>query len=185
VHAAKLEARSGDESLAVRDDLVARARAGDREAFEGLYRENLGRVYALSLRMTGDPTVAEERVQDVFVLAWRKLRSFRGESAFSTWLHRLAVNVLLGEERASRRREARERVAAEASPGATSATGGLAVDLERAIAELPEGARQVFVLYAIEGYGHKEIAEMVGIAEGTSKAQLHHARAQLKRRLER
>ena len=115
------------------------------------------------------------------------LRSFRGESAFSSWLHRLAVNVVLNERRTTQRREQRVTLAEdpavlEKSRGAPNE--GLSIDLERAIAELPDGAREVFVLYDIEGYAHGEIAQLVGIAEGTSKAQLFRARRLLREMLE-
>jgi RNA polymerase sigma-70 factor (ECF subfamily) len=172
----------------VTDDLVARAQAGDQTAFRDLYRQHAGRVYALCLRLTGDARDAEERTQDVFVRLWDKVRSFRAESAFSSWLHRLAVNVVLNERRTTGRREQRVMIAED--PGALernrgSATEGLSIDLERAIAALPDGAREVFVLYDIEGYAHAEIAELVGIAEGTSKAQLFRARRLLREQLER
>jgi RNA polymerase sigma-70 factor (ECF subfamily) len=169
------------------DDLVARAQAGDQMAFRELYRQHAGRVYALCLRLTGNAGDAEERAQDVFVRLWDKLRSFRGESAFSSWLHRLAVNVVLNERRTTKRRELRVRpvedpAMLEKSRG--NPTEGLNIDLERAIAELPEGAREVFVLFDIEGYGHAEIAQLVGIAEGTSKAQLFRARQLLREKLD-
>lgn len=171
------------------DDLVARAQAGDQTAFRELYRQNAGRVYALCLRLTGDARDAEERTQDVFVRLWDKLRSFRGESAFSSWVHRLAVNVVLNERRTTGRRERRVIPAAEPDNlvGAQHAAPlhDSSIDLERAIAELPEGAREVFVLFDIEGYGHAEIAEITGIAEGTSKAQLFRARRLLREKLER
>jgi len=145
-------------------------------------------VYALCLRLTGDAGAAEERTQDVFVRAWDKLRSFRGESLFSSWLHRLAVNVVMNERRTTIRRE--QRVTPMAAPevlerGKGEPTVGLSIDLERAIAALPEGAREVFVLYDIEGYSHGEIAELTGIAEGTSKAQLFRARQLLREKLNR
>ena len=170
------------------DDLVARAQAGDQTAFRELYREHAGRVYALCLRLTGDSRDAEERTQDVFVRLWDKLRSFRGDSAFSSWLHRLAVNVVLNERRTTGRRERRVMPAEDPDnvAGAQHAAPlHLNIDLERAIAELPDGAREVFVLYDIEGYGHGEIAQLVGIAEGTSKAQLFRARRLLREKLER
>ena len=170
------------------DDRVARAQAGDQTAFRELYREHAGRVYALCLRLTGDSRDAEERTQDVFVRLWDKLRSFRGDSAFSSWLHRLAVNVVLNERRTTSRRERRVMPAEDPDnvAGAQHAAPlHLNIDLERAIAELPDGAREVFVLYDIEGYGHGEIAELVGIAEGTSKAQLFRARRLLREKLER
>jgi RNA polymerase sigma-70 factor, ECF subfamily len=172
----------------VPDDLVARAQAGDQTAFRELYRHHAGRVYALCLRLTGDARDADERTQDVFVRLWDKLRSFRGESAFSSWLHRLAVNVVFNERRTTGRRE--RRVMPAADPATLeqhrgSSMEGLSIDLERAIAELPDGAREVFVLFDIEGYGHGEIAELTGIAEGTSKAQLFRARRLLREKLER
>ncbi len=170
------------------DDLVARAQTGDQTAFRELYREHAGRVYALCLRLTGDARDAEERTQDVFVRLWDKLRSFRGDSAFSSWLHRLAVNVVLNERRTTSRRE-RRVMPAEDPDGVVGAQHAaphhLNIDLERAIAELPDGAREVFVLFDIEGYGHGEIAGLVGIAEGTSKAQLFRARRLLREKLER
>jgi RNA polymerase sigma-70 factor, ECF subfamily len=172
----------------VSDDLVARAQAGDQTAFRELYRQHAGRVYALCLRLTGDGRDAEERTQDVFVRLWDKLRSFRGDSAFSSWLHRLAVNVVLNERRTTGRRERRVMPAEDPDnvAGAQHAAPlHLNIDLERAIAELPDGAREVFVLYDIEGYGHGEIAQLVGIAEGTSKAQLFRARRLLREKLER
>jgi len=169
-------------------ELVRRAQAGDRAAFEGVYREHAPRVYALCLRLTGNVSDAEERTQDVFVLAWRRLATFRGESAFATWLHRLTVNLVLTERRTARRREARvlpvddpaslERNAGPARPGER-------LDLERAIAALPAGAREVFVLFDIEGFTHEEIGRRCGIAAGTSKAQLFRARRLLREMLER
>jgi RNA polymerase sigma-70 factor (ECF subfamily) len=168
--------------------LVERAQAGDDAAFGLLYREHVGRVHALCLRLAGDPQAAGELTQDVFVRAWEALPSFRGESAFGSWLHRLAMNVFLGKRRASGRRERRvfsteepvllERPAERPQPG-------LRMDLEQAIAGLPQGARTVFVLHDVEGYQHAEIARMTGIAEGTSKAQLFRARRLLRDALER
>ncbi|MGH7529714.1 MAG: RNA polymerase sigma factor [Burkholderiales bacterium] len=172
------------------DERVTRAQAGDHQAFRDLYAEHVGRVYALCLRLTGDAAAAEERTQDVFVRLWDKLRSFRGESAFSSWLHRLAVNVVLNERRTTQRRELRVTPAAEPERLETprergaGTMAGIAVDLERAIAALPPGAREVFVLFDIEGYDHAEIARLVGIAVGTSKAQLFRARRLLREMLE-
>jgi RNA polymerase sigma-70 factor (ECF subfamily) len=171
----------------VTDDLVARAQAGDQTAFRDLYRQHAGRVYALCLRLTGESGAAEERTQDVFVRLWDKIRSFRGESAFSSWLHRLAVNVVLNEQRTTGRRERRITPAADPAAlerGSGGGSEGLSIDLERAIAQLPDGAREVFVLYDVEGYSHIEIAQLVGIAEGTSKAQLFRARRLLREKLD-
>ena len=168
-------------------DAVRLAQAGDQDAFHALYREHVGRVFAVCLRLTGDRSTAEDRTQDVFVQAWRRLSTFRGDSAFGTWLYRLTINVVLNERRATRRRIA--RVEAVEDPGALErpsggAAPGDALDLERAIARLPEGARAIFVLHDVDGYQHQEIGAMLGIAVGTSKAQLFRARRLLREMLE-
>ncbi len=165
---------------------VQRAQRGEASAFEELYRTHVGRVFALCVRMTGDPSLAEELVQEVFFRAWCKLSSFRGNSAFSTWLHRVAVNVVLGHGRASVRREPGRRVqesALELEPQPQRSAPDAAVDLERAIATLPNRARTVFVLHDVEGYKHEEIATLTGMAVGSSKAQLHRARQLLRKAL--
>lgn len=159
--------------------LVARAQRGDHRAYELLYRRHIGRVYALCLRMTANTTWAEELAQDAFVRAWERLGTFRGKSAFSSWLHRVAVNVTLAAMRAERRREMRVQSAgdlAQYTAVVRANTEDARLDLERAIARLPEQARCVFVLHDIEGYTHREIAEMLNVVAGTSKAQLHRAR---------
>jgi RNA polymerase sigma-70 factor (ECF subfamily) len=170
------------------NDLISAAQLGDETAFRSLYDLSVDRVYALCLRLAADPGLAEELTQDVFVRAWERLRSFRGESAFSTWLHRLAVNVVLTEKRTRGRREKRVFPAGELEDleGAGSPPSpGTRLDLEQAIGRLPPGARAVFVLHDIEGYQHEEIAQMSGLAEGTSKAQLFRARRLLREMLER
>lgn len=170
------------------NDLISAAQLGDETAFRSLYELSVDRVYALCLRLAADPGMAEELTQDVFVRAWEKLRTFRGESAFSTWLHRLTVNVVLTEKRTRGRREKRVFPAGELEdlerPGSIPLPGNR-LDLEQAIAALPPGARTVFVLHDIEGYQHEEIAEMSGLAAGTSKAQLFRARRLLREMLER
>jgi RNA polymerase sigma-70 factor, ECF subfamily len=166
--------------------LVRRAQDGDTAAFEQLYRENAGRIYALCLRLSGDGARAEELTQDVFVRAWQKLGGFRGDSAFSTWLHRLTVNLVLGERRAEGRRLARvvtEDLSEREIPMPNATLPGEKLDLERAIAALPPGARTVFVMHEVEGYGHEEIARLTGRAEGTCKALLHRARKMLREAL--
>ncbi len=175
------------------NDVIPRAQGGDTAAFEELYHDHAGRVYALCLRMTADPGRAEELSQDVFLRAWKKLSTFRGDAAFSTWLHRLAVNVVLADRRSQGKRWARmvmtddmepfEAAISEAQP--EKSTAGADIDLEQAIAGLPDGARRVFVLSQIEGHRHEEIAEMMGTAIGTSKAQLHRARRLLREALEK
>ena len=167
-------------------DLLARARTGDVEAFEQLYRDHVGRVYAVCLRMTGDPSEAEEATQEAFVRAWQKLETFRGTSAFSTWLHRLTVNVVLSGFRSKHRRTSRVTVTDRLETLEREGSGpraDLRADLEWAIASLPEGARRIFVLHDVEGYKHREIAEMTGLAAGTCKAQLHRARKLLREAL--
>lgn len=164
---------------------VALAQSGDTRAFERLYRAHAGRVFSMARRMMG-PESAEEATQDVFVRAWEKLSSFRGEAAFGTWLHRLAVNLLLSQ----RSKLGRERARLEPTDDALEQRTGhrprpeLRMDLETAIGRLPDGARQIFVLHDVEGYKHEEIGGLLGIAVGTSKAQLHRARMLLRSHLE-
>jgi RNA polymerase sigma-70 factor (ECF subfamily) len=179
--------------------LIERARSGDVAAFEHVYRREVGRVYALCLRMTADAGRARELTQSVFVRAWDRLASFRGDSQLSSWLHRIAVNEVLIEARTDRRRRARVVLAedhAVESGGAVEdapAYSGVTmpvdtesrIDLERAIAMLPPGARTVFVLHDVEGYRHEEISRMTGSAEGTLRAQLHRARKLLMEALSR
>lgn len=167
--------------------LVRRAQADDRAAFDALYGHHVGRVYAVCLRMSASRSEAERLTQDVFVRAWQRLKSFRGESAFASWLYRLAVNVVLEDGRRNSRRTARVAVLPdpdqlEHMQGKTSHDDER-MDLERAIATLPPGARAVLVLHDIEGYKHEEIARMTGTAVGTVKAQLHRARRLLRERL--
>ena len=168
------------------DDLVRRARAGDEAAFEALYRAHAGRVYAVCLRMTGNAEEAKTLTQDAFVRAWEQLRTFRGEAAFGTWLHRLTVNLVLMDRRqAARRREDALPEGEATEPGRVDAPLELRMDLEAAVAALPTMARQVLVLHDIEGYQHAEIGRLLGIAEGTSKAHLFRARRLLREALER
>jgi len=160
---------------------VDEARAGDRLAFEKLYRSHCDHIYGLCWRLCGgDSALAEDMVQEVFVRAWNKLGLFRGDSKFGTWLHRLAVNVVLSDRRIRVKRLRREQEFDEnverVQVGDRDVFAGLRKDLETAIAGLPERARTVLVLYDIEGYRHDEIAEMTGMAVGSSKAQLHRAR---------
>lgn len=161
----------------VAEILVVRAREGDSKAFEELYRAHHRRVYALALRMTGSPAPAEEVTQEAFVQAWEALPSFRGESAFGTWLHGIAVRVALRHGRTERRRKARveadETALASATVGRAPETS---LGLEKAVAALPHGARRVLVLHDVLGYRHEEVARLLGIAVGTVKAQLHRAR---------
>jgi RNA polymerase sigma-70 factor (ECF subfamily) len=187
---ATLEAtNSGSHSM---DSDVARAATGDRLAFERLYRGHVNRVFSLCARMVTDRVRAEELTQDVFVRAWEKLHLFRGESSFATWLHRLAVNVVLNDRKTEGRKRSRfeeedEENGMDAFTGVVGmplAPGDL-LDLEAAITRLPPGARRVFTLHDVEGYKHEEIAEMLGVTTGATKAQLHRARLLLREALNR
>ena len=185
--AAEARARDPLEALDL-ETLVTRAQAGDPRAFEAVYRRTVDRVYAVCLRMCGDADEAGERVQDAYVRAWERLSSFRGESLFTTWLHRLTVNQVLEARRSSGRRRAREQAEPDLerfARVAVTAMPGTRVDLERAIAGLPEKARQVLVLRDVEGFKYDEIAEMTGVTLGTVKAQIHRARGLMKEALER
>ena len=165
---------------------AALAASGDARAFERLYRTHLARIHSLARRMIG-PDAADDATQDVFIRAWTKLATFRGEAAFGTWLHRLAVNVML----ARRTSLGAERGRYDNSEGALETAAGrppapeFSMDFEEAMTRLPDGAREVFVLHDLEGYKHEEIAELLGIVPGTSKSQLHHARMALRKHLER
>ena len=176
-----------DEAAAL--DSIRRAQAGDVDAFELLYREHSGRVFALCLRLQGgDSADATELMQDVFIKAWRRLATFRGDSAFSSWLHRMVVNTMLENARSDRRRIARVLPMDDTSllPGGARSSGvELKMDMEDAIASLPKGARLAFVLHDVEGFQHQEIAEQLSVSVGTVKAQLHRARRLLRERLER
>jgi len=172
--------------------LVDRARRGDVDAFERLYQLHAGRVYALCLRLAGEPVEARELMQDTFVHAWEALPRFRGESSLTTWLHRIAVNALLERRRRDKRRSARVSLVDDeddaesgsiASGFVAPADVATAIDLERAIAALPPGVRRAFVLHEVEGYTHEEVAGMTGLATGTLRAQLHRARQLLIRAL--
>jgi RNA polymerase sigma-70 factor (ECF subfamily) len=170
-------------------ELAARCIAGEIGAFEELYREQGQRIYNLACRMAGNAADAEELVQDVFLLAHRKLDTFKGESALGTWLYRLAVNLCVDHLRSRQARmgqatdplengEGQLRPIASGPPPEPGAVARL--DLERAIALLPESYRAAFVLHDVEGLEHREIGRVLGIAEGTSKSLLHKARMRLR-----
>lgn len=174
--------------VASEDELVSRAKNGDQAAYESLYRLHRDKIYGLLWRMSGGQhALAEDLLQEAFVRAWQKLDLFRGDSRFGTWLHRLAVNVALSDRR-SRMRIAGKEVAMDehvdrTAVGQKDVRADRQADLEQSIANLPERARAVLVLYDIEGYQHAEIAEMTGMAVGSSKAQLHRARKLLREEL--
>jgi RNA polymerase sigma-70 factor, ECF subfamily len=177
-----------DSAVRVSDaELVARCRAGDVGAFEELYRQHAGRLYNLAYRMSGGGAEADDLLQEIFLLAHRKLDSFKGQSSLGTWLYRLAMNLCLDHLRSRQAKTADltdslEDGAGDARqpryvPGELNPTR---LDLERAIARLPAGCREAFLLHDVEGFEHHEIAEMLGIAEGTSKSQVHKARMKIR-----
>lgn len=160
---------------------VELAAGGDQEAFRRLYDRSVSRIHSLARRMAGSG-LADDLTQEIFIRAWEKLHTFRGEAAFTTWLHRLAVNLILTRRKSAWRRRSL-KIAGDAALGraeARRARPGLKVDFEAAVARLPDGAREIFVLYDVEGYRHGEIADMVGVSIGTSKSQLHRARLLLR-----
>ncbi len=165
---------------------VERAQQADTTAFESLYRLHVDRVYGLCLRMTGNSSEAEDCTQEAFIQAWNKLSKFRGDSAFGTWIHRIAVNSVLGRMRKARREQDRIEAVTDISPAPeTVGDSGNFEDLQNAVDDLPEGARHVFVLHAVYGYSHDETGDMLGIAAGTSKAQLHRAKRLLAQQLKK
>lgn len=167
--------------------LVERCRKGDLAAFEAIYRAHSGRLYSVACRMLGNPADAEDLLQEIFLAAHRKLDSFRGESALGTWLYRLATNLCLDYLRSRAAKSGQLTDGLDQEPSlADSGSRRLAertvdrMDLERALAQLPEGCRNAFVLHDIEGLEHREVAEVLGVAEGTSKSQVHKARLRLR-----
>ena len=164
---------------------VRRASAGDMEAFERLYRTHVAQIHGLTRRMLGEEW-ADEVTQDVFVRAWTKLDTFRGDSAFGTWLHRVAVNLVLARRKELGR--SHDRFIGDGEAAVQRATGradrpAIRLELEAALTKLPDGARQVFVLHDVEGYKHHEIADLASMAIGTSKAHLNRARKLLRKAL--
>ncbi|HEX3913466.1 MAG TPA: RNA polymerase sigma factor [Steroidobacteraceae bacterium] len=157
-------------------DTIAAAAAGDTAAFERLYRQFSPRVYGLCLRLTGQREAAEDCTQESFVAAWRGLGRFERRSRFSTWLHKIAVNCVLSRRKGLRAEYEVAEPALGLPDRADPGTGAPPLDVERAIAKLPDGARHVLVLVGIYGYSHAQAAGTLGIAEGTCKAQLHRAR---------
>ena len=168
-------------------ELAQKSATGDREAFEQLYRRHFRRVYALCLRMMSNPTEAEDMTQEVFVHLFNKVGSFRGDSAFTTWLHRMTVNQVLMH---FRKRSTKSELLTDEGETPVQIVRGTEnpnampivdrISLENAVAQLPPGYRTVFILHDVEGYEHGEIAKMLGFAEGTSKSQLHKARLKLR-----
>jgi RNA polymerase sigma-70 factor (ECF subfamily) len=164
--------------------LVGRARKGDFTAYEQLYHRHVGRIYGICLRMTANRDEAEDMTQQTFIRAWERLDTFRGEAGFAAWLRRIAVNMVLSDRRSPRHRAEKtveDIQLVEAHRPLAPVASRNPLDLERAIERLPERARMVFVLHDVEGYRHDEIATLLDIATGTSKAQLHRARKLLRK----
>jgi RNA polymerase sigma-70 factor (ECF subfamily) len=173
-----------DHSRAADTELVERCLNGDLGAFEDLYRQHSTRLYNLAFRMVGNAADAEDLLQDIFLTVYRKLESFRGASALGTWLYRLGMNVCLDRLRSKAARQDQatdtldERLSSALNPSALA--GVSRIDLERAIASLPEGSRAAFLLHDVEGFDHTEVGQMLGVAEGTSKSQVHKARLRIR-----
>jgi RNA polymerase sigma-70 factor (ECF subfamily) len=175
-----------DGTNSVRGGVTHGATTGDSDAFELVYRAYGAEVYAVCLRMVGDSVEAQELVQDVFVRAWERRESFRGESAFGTWLHRLAINIVLERFRSDKRRDLRVTLQSDLTElGAQAAVHSSddQLDIENSLARLPTGARVAFVLHHVEGYSYEEIAELTHLAAGTIRAHVFHARQLLMRML--
>ena len=173
-------------ATSAQEPIVSRAREGDQNAFEALYRTHCGRVFGVCLRMARDQDEAESWAQEAWVKAWERIGSFRGESSFATWLHRLTVNLILDRKRRQTRRQrllGRPEAWAFFEVVAARCSDDDRVDLERAVSRLPTGARTAFILHDVEGYTHQEIADRLDVAEGTIKAQLHRARRLLREAL--
>ena len=168
-------------------ELIQRARKGDTRAFRALYDAHVDRVYRLAYRMAGEEDLARDMTQETFIRAHGKLDQFRGDAAFSTWLHTLAVSVSLNVLRKVDRHRRRERALEDAAPVASSrpaqADPDLKERLKAAVEDLPEIYRTVFVMHDMEGFNHREIADSLDVAEGTSKARLSRARARLREAL--
>jgi RNA polymerase sigma-70 factor, ECF subfamily len=181
-------ALTADRSLLSDSALVTAARKGDMKAFERLYRLHSGKVMGLCLRMTRRRDVAEDCVQQTFIRAWRSLAAFEGRSAFGTWLHRIAVNEVLTHQRNHGTRAESDGEAVDDAQDVPPDSqreydAGEVMDVERALATLPPGSRHVVVLQTVYGYSHEEVADMLGIAVGTCKAQLHRGRRLLRERM--
>ena len=164
--------------------LVARCQTGDVDAFAEVYRSHSSRIYTLACRMAGSPEAGEDLLQEIFLQAYRKIGGFKGDSALGTWLYRLAVNHCLDFVRSRRAKMDKATSGLDGNESVTLAapreTPIERIDLERAVRQLPAGCREAFVLHDVEGYEHKEIAQMLGVAEGTSKSQVFKARMKLR-----
>lgn len=170
-------------------ELAGRIKSGEAAAFEALYRQHASRLYNLASRMAGGASEAEDLLQDIFLLAYRKVGSYRGESSLGTWLYRLAMNHCLDvlRNRQTRMGQVTDSIdepdaAPVAAPGPTLSAVSR-IDLERAIEALPPACRAAFLLHDVEGFGHQEVADILGVSEGTSKSQVHKARLRIRAHL--
>lgn len=183
--------RDGNESNRKNDreedfELVKKSQKNDVNAFEKIYRKYAGRIYALSLRMAGNPSIAEELVQEIFVRVWQKIHLFEFRSGFYTWMHRLAINLILNSQRNKLKYSDNEIKIDEISSDQAGNQNGridVSMDIEKAMQKLPAGAKEVFILYDVEGLQHDEIAQLKNISVSTSKSQLHRARKMLREEL--
>ena len=170
-------------------DLAGRIKSGDAAAFEALYRQHATRLYNLATRMSGGGNDAEDLLQEIFLLAYRKVGSYRGESSLGTWLYRLAMNHCLDVLRNRQTRMGQltdsmnEPDAAPVAAPVPALSTVSRIDLERAIEALPPACRAAFLLHDVEGFGHQEVAEILGVSEGTSKSQVHKARLRIRAHL--
>lgn len=162
------------------DAVVARAMRGDRQAFFKIYQDHIGRVYAICWRLLGDRQRAEDAAQEIFIKVWEHLPRFKGDSSFMTWLRSIATRTAIDHWRREQKLQLVDYDYDEVDMGSVHTMGAEQRDLELAIQRLPSQARAVFILFALEGYQHNEIAELLGIAEGSSKAQYHRARTLLR-----
>lgn len=177
---------SRGESWSGMDDLTQQAQRGEVAAFEDLYRQNVGRVYAVCRRISGDRSKAEELAQETFLKAWKHRHSAPGGDGYTAWICRVAINVAISDGRSRGRRAKRETLVYDPEtwdPAGRPESPGTGLDLEKAIDTLPAGARNVFVLHDVEGYKHHEIGSLLGLSTGTTKAQLHRARRILREAL--
>jgi RNA polymerase sigma-70 factor, ECF subfamily len=178
-------------------ETIRLAQEGDAAAFENLYQTHSRRVYALCLRMVGNPAEAEDLTQEAFLQTYRKIQTFRGDSSFSTWLHRVTVNIVLMKLRRKKHTEISLEESAEGDENSPSLhsqfgeadlrlTGSIdRINLQRAIEQLPPGSKSIFILHDIQGYKHNEIGDILGCSAGNSKSQLHKARMRLRALLKR
>ena len=187
--AGQIPSNRGEEARTVESALVARSVAGDADAFRQIYDSHATRLYNLACRMTGSTAEAEDLLQDVFIQAYRKLASYKGDAALGTWLYRLAMNLILDHVRSKHGKMDRATVALndERGEAVMPARGGRLgdavvdrLDLERAVERLPDSYKAAFLLHDVEGFEHREVGEMLGIAEGTSKSLVHKARLRIR-----